>query len=81
MAYGSIKTILLTDGRADLVREVIERPDGVQRLTTLEARLLGFLAAEMGRSVSQEELLEGVWGYSIDSLSRTVYTTIRRLRT
>jgi len=63
-----------------LEREVIERPDGVQRLTTLEARLLSFLAREMGRSVSQEELLEGVWGYSIDSMSRTVYTTIRRLR-
>lgn len=48
--------------------------------TTLEIRLLIYLAEQMGRAVTRERLLEDVWGDPTLSV-RVVDTSIRRLRT
>ncbi len=48
-------------------------------LTSLEARLLSYLQ-EQGEIISRERLLEQVWGYRPGVQSRTVDTTMRRLR-
>ena len=50
-------------------------------LTRTELRLLCELAANMGRVLSREQLLEQVWGYDYFGDSRLVDVHIRRLRT
>lgn len=49
------------------------------RLTKTERRLVAFLA-EADRAVSPEELLTEVWGYREGVRSRTVYSTVNRVR-
>ena len=49
-------------------------------LTRTEFRLLCELAAEPGRVLSREELLERVWGYDYFGDSRLVDVHVRRLR-
>ncbi len=49
-------------------------------LTRTEFRLLCELAAEQGRVLSREELLERVWGYDYFGDSRLVDVHVRRLR-
>ncbi len=49
-------------------------------LTPKEYDLLLELAAAGGNVVTRAELLQGIWGYSGDSVSRTLDTHIRRLR-
>ncbi|MCP4873469.1 MAG: AAA family ATPase [Proteobacteria bacterium] len=66
---------------ADLERRVVEGPDHASRLTANEAGLLAYLAARPGQAVSREELLQEVWGYSPDAVSRAVDFTVHRLRT
>jgi DNA-binding winged helix-turn-helix (wHTH) protein len=57
------------------------RSDGrIVPLRRMEARLLAYLRARAGQIVSVSELLTHVWGYADDVRSRTVYTTISRLR-
>ena len=51
------------------------------KLSKNEVRLLDYLATRADRVVSKDELLRAVWGYSDRSESRTVYTTMQRLRT
>jgi len=46
----------------------------------MEARALAYLRLHAGRLVSMKELLRNVWGYDSAARSRTVYTTIHRLR-
>lgn len=48
--------------------------------TPTEARLLGFLHGCGGRPATEAELLREVWGYAPTTKTRTVSTTIRRLR-
>jgi DNA-binding winged helix-turn-helix (wHTH) protein len=56
-------------------------PDGrTVRLRPLEARLLAYLRARGGQIVGINELLRDVWGYNTSVRSRTVYTTVSRLR-
>ena len=50
-------------------------------LTKTEFKLLCELAAERGRVLSREELLERVWGYDYFGDSRLVDVHVRRLRT
>ena len=64
----------------DLDARVARWPDGERTLTPTEASLLGYLVAADGRAVDQVELLEEVWGYRRGVISRTVKTTIARLR-
>jgi two-component system, OmpR family, phosphate regulon response regulator PhoB len=49
-------------------------------LTSLEFKLLLSLIARAGRVQSREQLLEGVWGLSPETHTRTVDTHIKRLR-
>ncbi len=64
----------------DLDERVARWPDGPRTLTPTEASLLGYLASVDGRAVDRAELLEQVWGYRRGVVSRTVKTTIARLR-
>ena len=66
--------------RVDLERRTVERDGESVRLTTTEARLLMYLADRAGQDVTREELLSEVWGYAPGVYSRTVDTTVRRLR-
>jgi len=54
--------------------------DQLIRLTELERKLLVHLAAAGGMLVSREQLLAGVWGYSVGTDTHTVETHIWRLR-
>ena len=49
-------------------------------LTATEFRLLHHLAANAGKVLSREVLLDKVWGYSYEGYARTVDTHVRRLR-
>ncbi|WNV73634.1 response regulator transcription factor [Geodermatophilus sp. DSM 44513] len=60
---------------------VVTRRGEVVPLTRTEFRLLVELAAERGRVLSREELLERVWGYDYFGDSRLVDVHVRRLRT
>jgi predicted ATPase len=56
-------------------------PDGrVVHLRPMEARLLAYLRARSGEVVSVRELLTNVWEYKDAVRSRTVITTMSRLR-
>ncbi|MEZ4323087.1 MAG: winged helix-turn-helix domain-containing protein [Myxococcota bacterium] len=70
----------LVSGRVDLQRGVLHGPDGEVRLTSREAALLAHLAARPGEVVSRNELLREVFGVSERVRSRTVDTTMARLR-
>ena len=60
---------------------VTDRAGRELHLTSTEFRLLLDLAAQNGRVVSREDLLERVWGYDYFGDSRLVDVHIRRLRT
>jgi DNA-binding winged helix-turn-helix (wHTH) protein/tetratricopeptide (TPR) repeat protein len=65
----------------DLLTRYVRRRDGSRvRLTTKEADLLGFLAARPGVVVSRETLLSEVWQVDARMVTRTIDTTVRRLR-
>ncbi len=64
----------------DLARHVVVRDRDEEPLTPLEANLLAYLAARSGTVVSQQDLLTDVWGYAVGVSTRTVSSTIRRLR-
>lgn len=49
-------------------------------LNNKEFSTLEYLARHQGRVVSQEELLEHVWGEDVDPFTQTVKTTIKTLR-
>lgn len=57
-------------------------PGGVRRtLTEREAEVIGYLAANPGRAVSRDELLQSVWGLDPRGThTRTVDMTIARIR-
>lgn len=73
--------VVLPDRQVDLQTGAI-RVGGVEtaRLTATEMALLAYLAARPGEPVSRYTLLEEVWGYEDNVVSRTVDTTVRRLR-
>src|SRR5687768_16182854 len=64
----------------DLTRQLVWRDGATVSLTAAEGRLLAYLVANNGRVVPNDELLEQVWGYRRGVRSRTVATTVRRLR-
>ncbi len=61
-------------------RLLIRTPEGDEVLSPTETRLLAYLAARPSRTIGHRTLLEEVWGYSAKVHSRTVYSTIHRLR-
>ncbi|MEQ1570602.1 MAG: winged helix-turn-helix domain-containing protein [Myxococcota bacterium] len=54
--------------------------DGVERLRPIEVRLLRYLSDRPGQVVPHAVLLQHVWGYSPKTRSRTLYSTVHRLR-
>src|ERR1700689_5245054 len=64
----------------DPARRVAVRAGRRLPLTTKELAVLEYLLAADGRPVPAEELLERVWDESADPFTRTVKTTIQRLR-
>lgn len=61
-------------------RNRVEGPRGTIHLSPMESRLLAFLAERPGKAFTHAELLRRVWGYRESVNSRTVYTTVGRLR-
>jgi DNA-binding response OmpR family regulator len=49
-------------------------------LNAQEYRLLEFLAANPGRVVGREEMLDSVWGYDSETTTRTIDVHVARLR-
>jgi predicted ATPase/DNA-binding winged helix-turn-helix (wHTH) protein len=64
----------------DLRKGQCIRKGEVNRLSTTEVRFLQYVASHPRRDVSREELLEQVWGYHSGAQTRTIDTTVRRLR-
>lgn len=76
------ETLALRDRVVDLVRGDVVGRDGVAvRLTSREVALLTWLAQRPSQSIPRDTLLTEVWGYDESVMSRTVDTTVRRLRT
>ena len=64
----------------DLEAKLVQTDLGQHTLTESEARLLGYLSEHRGRTISRDELLQKAWGYAPGVRSRTLDTTIGRLR-
>jgi two-component system response regulator MtrA len=57
------------------------RGDELLNLTPTEFKLLAYLAQHAGQTVTRQQILESVWGYSAEiENERTVNVHIRRLR-
>jgi DNA-binding response OmpR family regulator len=70
-------------GVADLIRLEIRYGDGSRRgLSKTEANLLGYLAANCGRTVTRAELLVRVWRFKNPArvITRTVDMHVAKLR-
>lgn len=78
--YAPAMIVTLDHGTLDLDRRVFVTPAGEVRLTTTEARLLAHLAAQPHRTFGREQLQVEVWGYRAGIPSRTVFTTVGRVR-
>ena len=74
------RTIDLAGCRVDFGARTARWPDGDRSLTPTETKLLAYLVSMDGRVVSQRDLLREVWGYRGGVVSRTVKTTMGRLR-
>ncbi len=74
------RAIRLTGCTLDLHACVARWPDEDRTLTPTETRLVAYLISEGGRVVDKRELLKEVWGYRGGVVSRTVKTTMGRLR-
>lgn len=76
------ETIEIAGRSVDFDRREATLPGGVRRtLTEREAEVIGYLAANPGRAVSRDELLQHVWGLDPRGThTRTVDMTIARLR-
>lgn len=72
--------ISLHDGWVDRKTREVHREGRVVVLRAKELELLAFLADRPDRTIPREELLAEVFGYHRDSRSRTVDTTVRRIR-
>jgi len=76
------KSFTIAGRRLDLERRLAHLPDGSRvELSQLEMNLLAYLAANPGRAISREELLERVWGIGARGVeTRTVDMHVARLR-
>jgi len=72
--------VKLDGGQVDLDLGHIVTAEGTRPLARMEAALLAYLFDNPGRVIPQSELLSEVWGYREGVVSRTVYTTVDRLR-
>ena len=71
--------LLFADASLDLDTGTFVRGSEQAQLSPTECRLLRYLAAATGPA-DQHELLEQVWGYAPGVRTRTVKTTVSRIR-
>lgn len=64
----------------DLEARTVRGPGVARELTVTEARLLGWLSAHAGETAARDHILGEVWGYAPRVVSRTLDTTLSRLR-
>jgi DNA-binding response OmpR family regulator len=78
-----LATITISGVAIDFDRREVAHADGTREaLSTRESEVLGYLAANRGRAVSREDLLQHVWGMDPRGVAtRTVDMAIARLRT
>lgn len=76
----SARRVLLTQGHVDLIRREVVLAGRRQTLSPTEIALLGYLDGREGLPATRAELLREVWGYSERVVSRTLDTTVARLR-
>ena len=74
------RVVQLEGGTVDIGLQLAKIDEATHRLTTTEARLFAYLVRAAGRDVPRGELLTRVWGYADGTQTRTVDTTMRRLR-
>lgn len=76
------KTLSIAGRTVDFDRREAVLPGGARRtLTEREAEVIGYLAANAGRAVSRDELLQRVWGLDPRGThTRTVDMTVARIR-
>lgn len=73
--------LALACGTVDLDRGRLRRRDGTDiALSTLETRLLGYLAARAGRAIGRDELQLQVWDHRKPVPTRAVDMAVSRLR-
>ena len=81
MAPPTDDRVPLEVGAVDLHARILTRTTGESvRLTPTETALMRYLVARGGQTVPRGELLREVWGYREGVRTRTVDTTMRRLR-
>jgi two-component system, OmpR family, alkaline phosphatase synthesis response regulator PhoP len=76
----ALPTLTFGDVRIDTTTHTVTRNGVPVALRPMEYQLLLELARRQGQVASRRELLEAVWGYGQDVVSRTVDTHIRQLR-
>jgi DNA-binding response OmpR family regulator len=78
----TVGTLELGERTVDLERREIRLADGaVREISAKEAELLQYLAANRGRTISRDELLQRVWGLDPRGVTtRTIDMHIARLR-
>ncbi len=76
----SARRVLLTQGYVDLNRREVVLAGNRQTLSPTEIALLDYLDGREGSPATRAELLREVWGYSERVVSRTLDTTVARLR-
>ncbi|MCA9493903.1 MAG: winged helix-turn-helix transcriptional regulator, partial [Myxococcales bacterium] len=74
------QVLVLGELEVDLASGTADRDGQDVSLTRKEVDILRYLASRSGEDVEREELYAAVWGYGASVLSRTLDTTIHRLR-
>lgn len=77
----AVGSVTLVACRVDLDTHTVFGSEGETALTNAEWALFDYLRRAAPRAVSRDELLDRVWGYHRNAHSRTVDTTLYRLRT
>ncbi|MBI2189262.1 MAG: response regulator transcription factor [Acidobacteria bacterium] len=72
--------VVLGEVTVRLRRRLVTRSDRRVKLSTREFELLRYLIAHRGEVVSREQLLRDVWGYSDQTVTRTIDNYIAKLR-
>ncbi len=75
-----VSTIILGEMEIDILHREVRTGNSVVHLTSIEQSLLYVLASRAGRTVTREEILDGVWGPDFLAESNIVDRHIRSLR-
>ena len=74
------QTLKLESCEIDLLRRLVLREGASTSLSDTENRLLAYLTSRPGQPIRSDELLSRVWGYRGTARTKTLKTTINRLR-